>query len=179
MDELLKYDQTFSENTFISKANNVYVMLATAITTNNLDRVKHFINDDVYNEFLERLNELNKRNVIQMFDELNVSNTTISKIEINDEKFIIEVDLVSKYLNYRIDKQTKQFVNGDNNNRITYHNKLVFEKKRDFKNLNELRKCPSCGASLDLNNTGICPYCKNIFNQVDYDWILVKFKKTF
>ncbi len=34
------------------------------------------------------------------------------------------------------------------------------------------RKCPGCGASIDANNSGVCPYCGTVYNTEDYDWVL-------
>ena len=39
-----------------------------------------------------------------------------------------------------------------------------------------MKKCPSCGANIDSNNTGICSYCGTSYNLEDYDWILTDIK---
>ena len=48
-----------------------------------------------------------------------------------------------------------------------------FEKKLNTKDFGIVRKCPGCGASINVNNTGKCEYCDTIFNLDDYDYILV------
>ncbi len=178
MDELLKYDNTFSKELFISKVNNIYVMLCMSIMGNDLKRVDHFISDDVYKKLEEKINSLNEKKLIQMYGELNVANTNIVNIEELEDRFRITVSLTSKYLDYRIDKNSKKIIDGDTEARYIYHNTLVFEKKKNSKELKEVRRCPNCGASMDLNNTGVCQYCNNVFSQDDYDWILVDIKKT-
>lgn len=35
-----------------------------------------------------------------------------------------------------------------------------------------MMKCPSCGATLEVNKSGRCPYCHGIFDLDDYNWIL-------
>ena len=40
-----------------------------------------------------------------------------------------------------------------------------------------VRKCPTCGASMNINNSGECEYCHSIYNQEDYDWVLTKLEK--
>jgi len=131
LNELIRLDNTFSESKFKTKVDNIFVMLHISLMTNNLDRVKHFISNKVFNNFNERLNNLNNNNQIQMFDELNV-----------------------------------------NSHRIEKTNILTFTKIRDFKIQDSVRKCPSCSANMNVNNTGKCEYCGTIYNNKDYDWIL-------
>lgn len=172
MDELIKIDSSFSLSTFLMKVDNIYVMLCTSIMTNNLDRVAHFISDDLYNEKKQFLYKLNSENLVQMYDELNVKSTNISDVKIYDDKFVITVSLVSRYMDYRIDKTTRNIVSGNNSSRVEKINTLVFTKKRNFNNLGVARSCPKCGANMDLNNTGVCRFCGSVFEQDNYDWIL-------
>lgn len=172
MNELIKLDPTFSESKFKTKIDNIFVMLHISLMTKNLSRVDHFISDEVYNEFNERLNNLNQNNQIQMFDELNVKSTEIQNIEITDTEFIIKVKLISRYMDYVIDADSKKLIKGNNTSRIEKTNILTFKKRRNFKIQDSVRKCPSCGANMNVNNTGKCEYCGTIYNTEDYDWIL-------
>ncbi len=172
LNELIKLDNTFSESKFKTKIDNIFVMLHISLMTNNLDRVKHFINDKVYKEFNERLNNLNNHNQIQMFDELNVKSTEIQNVEITDKNFIITVKLISRYMDYIINKDTKKLISGNNNCRVEKINILTFTKIRDFKIQSSIRKCPACGANMNINSTGKCDYCGTIYNNEDYDWVL-------
>ncbi|MCI9434635.1 MAG: TIM44-like domain-containing protein [Bacilli bacterium] len=172
LNELIRLDNTFSESKFKTKVDNIFVMLHISLMTNNLDRVKHFISNKVFNNFNERLNNLNNNNQIQMFDELNVKSTEIQNIEITNDNFIITVKLTSRYMDYVINKDTKKLISGNNSHRIEKTNILTFTKIRDFKIQDSVRKCPSCSANMNVNNTGKCEYCGTIYNNKDYDWIL-------
>ena len=171
MNELMKLDNTFRESVFLGKVNNIYVMLCTSMMTNHLERVKHFLSDNLYDLKVQELEELNRQNIIKMYDELNV-NASIIDVEITDEKFIIKVSMHTKYLSYNIDKDTKKFISGNKDYRIQDNKTLIFTKRRDFKTLGMVRQCPFCGASMDLNNTGFCKFCHKTFDMKEYDWIL-------
>ena len=172
MNELIKLDPTFTESSFKTKVDNIFVMLHMSLMTNNMKRVDHFINDNVYNEFTNRLNNLNLNNERQMFDELNVKSTDIINVEIKDDKFIITVKLISRYMDYIVDKDSNKFKRGNNLSRVEKENVLVFEKRRNARVQGIVRFCPNCGHPMDINKSGYCEYCHSSYNQEDYDYIL-------
>ena len=172
MNELLKIDSSFNEGMFITKVNNIFIMLHSAIMMDNLDRVRHFLSSDLQKYYEELLKDLNKRNVRQMYDELNVKTTYIKDIVIKEDCVIIKVDIESRYMDYLVDKDTNRFISGYNDHRTQKTNHLELTKKIGSSIYGSVRKCPGCGANIDVNNNGKCVYCGSIFNTEKYDWIL-------
>ena len=173
MDELIKLDPTFTLSSFKTKVDNIFVMLHMSLMTDNLKRVNHFISDSVMEEFKNRLAILNQNNEREMFDELNVKSTDILNVEILPDKYVIKVRLISRYMDYIVDKTTLNFKRGNNTSRIEKENILVFEKKRSAKVQGIVRFCPNCGHPMDVNKSGYCEFCHSTYNQEDYDWVLV------
>lgn len=172
-EELVKKDNTFKESAFIAKVDNTYIMLLTAITTENLPRVKHKVSDELYQKLIEKLESLKQENAIQMYDELNVKTSFIKNITEELDYYEITVCLISRYLDYKIDKTTKKYKSGNDQSRVEKTHTLIFRKKKTAQTEGISRKCPSCGAPVDTNNTGVCPYCHSTYNTKDYDWVLV------
>ena len=79
-------------------------------------------------------------------------------------------------MDYYIDEETKKYKRGINKKRIEKKNILLFKKLKNNKELGSVRKCPGCGASSDINNTGICKYCGATFDLYKYDYILTELK---
>jgi hypothetical protein len=173
MNELHDIDPTFNEAMFITKVNNIFVMLHSAIMMDDLDRVRHFISNELEAKYESLLNDLNKRNVRQMYDELNVKSTNVTFVEIKDNKIKLHVDLVSRYMDYLVDKDSNVFISGINNERVTKLNHLILEKMLGSSYSSNAQKCPGCGANIDVNNSGKCPYCGAIFDAEKHDWILI------
>lgn len=175
--EFMKYDDTFNESLFLSKINNMFIKFFTNIMMDRLEEVKHFVSDEVYAFGENIVNNMKKEGHRQMYDELNVKSSSISSIEVNEDDYIIKVYLQSRYLNYIISLDDGSYVSGDDNNRIQVDYELTIVKKRLTKNRNIVRKCPGCGAPINVNASGKCEYCGSIYNQVDYDWVITSLTK--
>ena len=163
----------FNEAMFITKANNIFVKLYTGIMKKDLIDIKHFISNDLYEKYTTKINILSSENKRQMYDEINVKSTSIISRNIENDKEVVTIKLISRYMDYIIDATTGDLLSGDDTRRIEKTNILRFEKKLNTKDINIVRKCPGCGASIDVNNKGKCDYCDTIFNQEDYDYVLV------
>ena len=165
--------EDFNEAMFKTKVDNIFVKLYTCIMKGDLTDVRHFISEELYINYINKINELISHNKRQMYDEINVKNTMIINRKILEDKEIIDVEIVSRYMDYIIDINTGDLISGDDTRRIERRNILRFEKKLNTKDFGIVRKCPGCGASINVNNTGKCEYCDTIFNLDDYDYILV------
>ena len=169
-------DEKFNETEFLSKVSNTYIMILTAIMTDNIKRVEHKISPSVKEQLLKITEELNRKNLRQMYDELNVKNIVIKQKSEKEDHYEITVLLTSRYMDYQVDKTTGKYVSGINTERIEKEHNLTFSKLKDAKEIGIIKECPNCGASIDSNNTGICPYCRSVYNLKDYDWILTEIK---
>lgn len=171
MNEILKYDKDFSESKFITYVNNVFIQIYTSLMTKEIENIKHFVTDDVYGQLKQKVDILNQKGLIQMYDELNVAKTDILHYQVEDNQMIIQVMILSRYLDYLIDLEGN-YVSGNRDSRVSRNNYLTFMKKIDFQIVGTVNKCPGCGASIDVNASGICPYCGTVYNQEDKNWIL-------
>ena len=169
--ELIQKDNTFSESGFLAKVDNTYIMILTSIMTENLKRVDHKVGNELYQQLTEKLNKLQSQNEIQMYDEINVAQTEILNYQVTNTDMIIKVYILSRYLDYLMDEDGN-YVSGDTDVRSERANYLTFTKKINHKEMGSVRKCPGCGASIDVNASGKCAYCGTIYNLDDKDWVL-------
>lgn len=174
--KIVAVDTLFNEAVFKSYVDNVFVKIYTAVMLNELENVRHFMSDDLFQMFLDRVEILNQKNLRQMYDELNVKSTDIIGFESNEHEFLITVKLVSRYLDYYLNKDSGEYVSGDLDTRVEKSYLLKFSKKRNFLPHGVVRKCPGCGASISVNTKGVCDYCGTVYHLVDHEYILVDFK---
>ncbi len=172
INDLNIWDPSFNEESFIAKVDNIFIMLCSSIMEGNLERVRHRISDEVYNKYNQYVSLLNTNNERQIYGEMNVKSTKFLNAYLEDDKYIINVLLISRYMDYIIDKSSLELKRGFNTHRIEKNNYLRFSKKRITNKESIGRKCPGCGANIDANYSGKCEYCGTIYDAVNYDWIL-------
>lgn len=177
VEEFLKVENGFNEAGFINRVDNTFIKLFTAIMLDELDDVRHFISDDLYSYYKNNNEVMNSNNQRQMYDELNVKSSRISQIYVNDDSYVIEVFLEARYMDYIIDLESGNKISGNDESRVQANYILNFVRKINIKQQELVRRCPGCGAGMDVNNNGKCSYCGATYNLEDFDWILNSIKK--
>ena len=168
--------ENFDKELFESKVINMVVQYFTAIMKNDLEDVKHFIKEQPLEYGMSIVNDMKEKNRRQMFDELNVRNINILSTSEDDNNYIYDISLEARYLDYQLDLDTGEKVSGDDQNRIMKEYELKIIKSKNAKEQSNIRRCPGCGASLDVNYSGKCPYCGSIYNQEDYDYQILEIR---
>lgn len=177
LDELKKLDPDFSESMFITKVNNMFVKFMTDIMMDRMPEVKHFVNDEVYAYGENIAKNARIKGQRQMYDELNVKDTKIVSSKVDNGDLIIKVLLQSRYMEYIISLDDGSYISGNNSSRKEVHYNITLTKKMVHKDQDIVRKCPGCGAPIDVNASGKCTYCGTIYNQEDYDWVITGLAK--
>lgn len=175
--EFSKIDTSFNEVMFLSKVNNIFTQLFSSLMFDELKEVDHFISDELYMKYNDLIKEHKLNNIRQIFDELHVKYTKIENIEVTEDKYKVTVYLESRYLDYCVDLNTRKVVSGNDYSAILANYRLVLEKDTDTKKQGIIRECSSCGASMDINDSGVCAYCGSVYKQEDYDWVLTSIEK--
>lgn len=171
IEEIIKADDTFSESTFLSNVDHIFIMILNAIENNNIEEVRHYLANDVYVNFNDMVSEYKSKKIKRLFDEMNVKTSRITGNMITDNFITIEVVLVSRYMDYFVD-ENNNYISGVNDKRIEKTHKITLTKRRNAKHLEEARRCTYCGNILDLNNSGLCKFCRKPFKMEDYGYLV-------
>lgn len=89
MNEILTYEPDFTESKFKTYVDNVFIQLHMAVVTKELENVRHFLSDDVYNKYKQKIDDLTQKHQIQMYDEINVAQTDILNYRVTNTDMII------------------------------------------------------------------------------------------
>ncbi|MBQ3408031.1 MAG: TIM44-like domain-containing protein [Clostridia bacterium] len=172
LDNLVRQDKDFSESKFKSKVENEFIQIMLSMVSRKTMTIKHFVNDKTYSKIVNKIRNDVNNGRIQIYDELNVAGVDITDIQEDEDCFKIYVVVHSKALEYYLSLATRRYLSGNNTSRTERTTQIVFKKIKDNKELGAARKCPACGANLDINRTGVCSYCGTIIELEHYDWII-------
>lgn len=174
LENLIKQDPDFAEEKLKSKVSNMFVQIMLSMVTGKIQKIDHFVSDNVYKKIENKVNEDIANNRIQLYEELNVADVRINDLQEDEDCFKLSVTVHSKALEYYIDRNTKKFLSGNNSYRTEKYTNIVLTKRKNAKGLGVVRKCPTCGAVVDVNMNGQCSYCHSIFNLEAYDWVITE-----
>ena len=170
-EEILKYDKNFDESVFLTRIDHIFIMVLSAIMDNDMSSVKHYLSDEVYEKFDTMVKGYTEKGKIRLFDEMNIKESSISSVNVDEERIHITARIVTRYMDYFLD-ENGNYVSGINDHRVENTHYVVFSKRLNAEELKSARRCPNCGHTLDVNNSGICPYCNGVFNMEKYDYIV-------
>lgn len=170
--KLVEEDKNFAEAKFRAKVDNMFIQTYTGVMKQDLSKVEHFLSEEMYKKYSEKIENLKSKNQMQVYDELNVSDTNIISVEELEDRFVIKVSLLTKYLDYLIAKDTRQYVSGNRQVRKERRVRIALSKIKNAKSMGSARTCDGCGANMDLNKTGVCEYCGTVFELKKYDWVI-------
>ena len=124
-----------NEAMFKTKVDNIFVKVYTSIIKQDLSDIAHFIGDNLQNKLQIQIDNLKNKNQRQIYDELNVKNTYILSRNIENDKEVVVVELISRYMDYIIDLDTGDLISGDDSRRTEKTNILTFEKRLNVKDI--------------------------------------------
>ena len=130
INELIEKDKTFSESAFKSKVENQFMQIFLAITVGKIERIDHFVNDEVYARLKAIVEDNAAKNVIHFYEEPNVSNINICRIIEEDDSFTIEANVLFKAYDYFASKGDLKFISGNKEYRTETVRRIFFKKMK-------------------------------------------------
>ena len=135
-----------------SKIKNMYIMLLYSIMKEDINRSKQYLSEDLFKEYEKKINDNIANNIVQKYGELNVSKVDI----LSEEDNIINARILVKYIDYRIDRTTRKFKDGESTRSERY---VSLKIRYQGENKEVVYRCSNCGAALNINLTSVCYYC--------------------
>jgi len=175
---LKKSDPGWNEERFLDMAETIFFKVQEAWTKKKLEIARPFITDAVYNRFKQQIDDLTRRGLVNVLENIVIGSSEIVKIEQDNEYDSITVKFRASMKDYKIEEKTGNIVSGSKDQSPPFTEYWTFirragVKTRDTHAVKE-KKCPNCGAPLDINESGVCKYCKANVVSGDFDWVLSK-----
>ncbi len=175
--DVKKYKEvSFNEEFFLSKVRNIFIKYLNSIEKDTLKEIDHFMDDSLYHETQNIIDSYKDKKIKKVYSSIDIYNSSIKDLYVKDNKNIIEVLLRIEYITYELNLSNNKIIGSKEPKRTEY---LLTLSKSLNTSESKTKKCPGCGSSIDVNNSGRCPYCDTIYNQEDYDYVLTNIKEVY
>ena len=168
----------FDERKFLNYAKNVFIKILYSIMNDKIDEIDSYVGENVYLDLSQESLILSDNEEKQIYEMPNVKSASIlTRYEANGFS-IIEVKLIVSYVDYVININTDEVIDGDKKTRGDHEYILYFYKNLNAQELSEDIVCPSCGKPLEETDNGKCSYCDTSYNLEDFLYMLDRVDKN-
>ncbi len=173
--ELLDVSKYPEEKQLEIEAFNIYKQIQYAWMNFDEETIRKCTTDEMYNMYLMQLDTLKVKNQKNLMYDIKYLGSNIKKKEvINGQETIIMEMRVSCH-DFIYDTKANKVVRGSSSKVNYYTYELTYVKTVNTKENSE-DICPSCGAPVKGNNSGVCEYCRSTLISKNYTLILSKKK---
>lgn len=175
---LKQQDPQFSRRAFIDAVNTIFFHVQDAWTKRNQDLCRPFISDDIYQRHKMQTDRYKEDHTINVLKDIVVLGSQLEKIESEGGYDSITVRIHASLIDYTIDEHTAKVLSGDSKNPSEFVEYWVFTRKAGVVTTGggivKEKKCPNCGAPLEINQAGRCHYCDVLVTSGEFDWVLTE-----
>ena len=136
--KLKKIDKSYNEEEFINDSFEVFKEIQLLWSKSDLNKIKSLVSDDIYNDYVKKIDELKKQERKNIMDNIILKNNKIVDVII-DKDITIKCKMNITCIDYIIDKDNK-VVKGKKDKPINYTYELSFNKKINDKKLVLIKK---------------------------------------
>ena len=180
LSEYAALDPNFSAADMREKLSNVYVQMQNGCTARNIESLRPYFTDALYQQFDRQIRELVTNRQINVVERISVLDVNLRGFfqEGGDDHLVAE--LKTRITDYTVKEDTGKLVSGSKTAEkfMTYE----WDLSRPTGTLTEKagetteRHCPNCGAPLSVNESAKCPYCDSVITFADHDWTIYAVK---
>ena len=169
-------DPAFSESKFLGEVSNLYVRFQDAWTARDLTDVRPHLTEELYAKSDRQVKAYIQRGQTNHVERVSVLSANIVGCTKDAKNDIVTVEIVSRIVDYVTDDRTKNVVRGDMNKELFMTYRWTFIRSLGKQTAEDAlvddKKCPNCGAPLDLNRSAVCEYCGSVVTSGDYGWVV-------
>ena len=178
--EYAALDPNFSAADMREKLANIYVQMQNGCTARNIEALRPYFTDVLYQQFDRQIKALIANRQINYVDRISVLDVNLRGFfqEGNEDHLVAE--LKTRVTDYTVNEDTGNLVSGSKTAEkfMTYEWDLSRPTGTATEQAGQTteRHCPNCGAPLSVNESAKCPYCDSVITFADHDWTIYAVK---
>ena len=169
-------DPNFSVEAFKQRLSNIYVRLQNAWQAKDLEPVRPFLTDALYNQYDMQLSNYRHTKTTNVVEHIAVLGISITGWKQQGGEDVIIAVLRSRINDYVIDDATGQVVRGSRTAEKFMEYEYALSRKTGVKTASakgvRTVNCPNCGSPIDINQSAVCKYCGSTLQAAPEDWVI-------
>lgn len=175
--KLCAADPQFSMPLFQARAEMIFAELQAAWSSRDWTRSRPHVSDNLFQMQLYWIETFERLKVRNVLDELEIRGVQLAAVHSDSYYDVITVRIFARCLDfYRADDG--RILSGSASRPRPFSEYWTFIRGRGKGGAPKAQKsCPNCGAPLQINQAGICEYCKAKVTSGEFDWILSRIEQ--
>ncbi|MEN6339131.1 MAG: TIM44-like domain-containing protein, partial [Clostridiaceae bacterium] len=176
IETLKQKDPNFNEQAFLEKIGNWYIQMQNAWEAKKWEPMRAIMTDALFSQMERQLESLIQAGQTNHVERIAVLDSRIVKYAVEGDNDVLVVRISTRICDYTTNDKTGQVVSGSQTRELfmTYDWKLIRQKDQvtpEQEGMTHI-SCSNCGAPLEINHSGQCPYCGTVVTLKDHDWAL-------
>ena len=180
VDEIRKWDPSFSEEEITERLSNLYVQMQNCWTARDITPLRGDFTDSQFAQYsgqLKRYRDAHQTNIIERIAVLGVD---LMGVRQDDNYDILVANISTRITTYVTDDKTGEVLRGspDEEKFMSYEWSLI--RPRGSQTVSRggdtAFNCPNCSAPMNINQSAQCPYCGSVVTRSEFDWVIAGIK---
>lgn len=175
--KLKELDSDFDQQKFKTHSKKVFMAVQKGWTKRDQEVCRAFMAEEVYQSHQMQIDNMLDEKIINKLTNIVVGSMDFARVDLDNEYHKITMKVRASMKDYKVhEDKPNTVIEGAKTQSPTFTEYWVFIRKASVKTKAKDgimdKKCPNCGAPIDVSVAGVCKYCDaNIVNG-DHDWIL-------
>ena len=161
----------FDEKEFLQDGYKIFLDIEDAWMNFDMEKVRNVITDEMFNMYESQLSSMEikgEQNIMKGFE---LKDCAIANCLQQNDNVEVTTKYIIEFYDYIIDKETKKVLRGNSSRKLRMYYDLTFIMSATQQKID---KCPNCGAPVDVNSAGTCPYCHSKIIGENTSWVMSK-----
>jgi len=178
--EIIKWDEEFSANRFLSWSKEVFIKVNEAWTKKDWSVIRPFEHESLFALHSAQLESYIQNKTTNMITNIAIDSAYLYTYDRDNTDESVKVLLYTTLHSYVIDDRSGDVIDGNPDDMHEVPYLMTFMRHKNVKTSSKSNKstsqCPVCGAPTEITSSGKCSYCQNIITTGQHDWVLTHFE---
>ena len=161
----------FNEKEFLQNGYDIFLKVEDAWMNFELDKVHNIITDEMFNMYESQLSSMEIKGEQNIMSGFNLRDCAISNCRDQNDTVEVTAKYIIEFYDYIIEKESGKVLRGSKTSKLRMYYDFTFVASKSQKKIDT---CPNCGAPVEVNSVGVCPYCNSKIIGENTEWVMSK-----